>query len=81
MPAKLKRSFFTHRWVVTDASTPTGRDRGQSRISWKQALCYLGVHGWVTATNDDGERYLKCRRCGKFGGTPGSFNWVPNRTR
>jgi hypothetical protein len=44
----------------------------------KHLLCYVGLHRWVTAVNE-GERYLKCRWCDKYGGSPGSFNWVPNR--
>jgi hypothetical protein len=30
----------------------------------KNLWCRLGRHAWVDATNDDGERYRECRRCG-----------------
>ena len=39
----------------------------------KKLRCMLGLHNWVTAVNE-GERYLKCRDCGKYGGSPGSLS-------
>jgi hypothetical protein len=38
----------------------------------KKLRCLLGFHRWVT-TVTEGERYLKCRDCGKYG-SPGSFS-------
>jgi hypothetical protein len=35
----------------------------------KKLRCYLGFHRWVTAVTG-GERYLRCRDCGKYGGEP-----------
>lgn len=34
----------------------------------KRLGCYLGVHDFVTATVGE-ERFLRCRHCGKYGGT------------
>ena len=39
-----------------------------SEIPHKRVRCYLGVHDFVTATVGD-ERFLRCRHCGKYGGT------------
>jgi hypothetical protein len=33
----------------------------------KKLLCYLGKHRWQRLRNEDGDFYLKCRDCGKFG--------------
>jgi hypothetical protein len=38
----------------------------------KKLRCLLGLHNWVTKVNE-GERYLACRDCGKYGGSPGSM--------
>ncbi len=56
------------------------RDCGTVGRRRKTVLCHVGLHSWVTAVNE-GEHYLECRRCGRYGGSPGSFNWVPNRNR
>jgi hypothetical protein len=37
----------------------------------KRLRCRLGFHRWITAVSD-GERFLRCRYCGKFGGRPPS---------
>jgi len=66
--------------MLENRSTVVCRDCGYSRSRRKTALCYLGFHKWV-AVATAGEHYLECRRCGKYGGSPGSFNWVPNRNR
>jgi len=39
----------------------------------KKLRCRLGLHNWVTRVNE-GERYLACRDCGKYGGAPGSLS-------
>ena len=39
----------------------------------KKLRCALGFHHWVTYVTE-GESYLKCRDCGKYGGSPGSFS-------
>ncbi len=36
----------------------------------KKLRCLLGLHNWVPKVNE-GERYLACRDCGKYGGTGG----------
>ena len=33
----------------------------------KPLLCRLGVHSWQTLRNDENQRYVTCRRCGKDG--------------
>ena len=35
----------------------------------KKISCLLGLHNWKTFVSD-GESYLKCPHCGKYGGTP-----------
>jgi hypothetical protein len=32
-------------------------------------LCRLSVHRWMTRHNDEGQKYVTCRRCGKDGTT------------
>jgi hypothetical protein len=32
-------------------------------------LCRLSVHRWLTRHNDEGQKYVTCRRCGKDGTT------------
>jgi hypothetical protein len=27
--------------------------------------CKVGMHNWLKKTNDEGDRYLECSRCGK----------------
>ena len=45
-------------------------DPGPSpEVAHKRAACYLGLHAWAPATTA-GARYLRCKYCGKFGGTP-----------
>jgi len=39
----------------------------------KKLRCRLGLHNWTTRVNE-GERYLACRDCGKYGGAPGSLS-------
>jgi hypothetical protein len=39
----------------------------------KKLRCVLGFHRWVSYVTE-GESYLKCRDCGKYGGSPGSFS-------
>ncbi len=34
-------------------------------MAGKSMLCRLGLHSWENKTNDEGERYIECRRCGK----------------
>ena len=38
-------------------------------VAHKRAACYVGLHDWAPATTA-GARYLRCRHCGKYGGTP-----------
>jgi hypothetical protein len=33
-------------------------------------LCRLGLHRWTTVVGFEGDRYLQCRRCGRYGGEP-----------
>lgn len=41
----------------------------------KKLRCLIGLHDWVVKVND-GERYLACRDCGKYGGDhPGFSVW------
>ena len=35
------------------------------RKAGKSLFCRLGVHRWEDKVNDDGERYVECRRCGQ----------------
>jgi hypothetical protein len=43
---------------------------GEGRhVTVKRLRCRLGFHRWVTAATE-GERYLTCRDCGKYGGEP-----------
>jgi hypothetical protein len=35
----------------------------------KKIRCLLGIHNYKTVVTE-GESYLKCRHCGKYGGTP-----------
>lgn len=35
----------------------------------KKIRCLLGLHNWKTFVTD-GESYLKCADCGRYGGTP-----------
>ena len=45
-------------------------DPGPSpEVAHKRAACYLGLHAWAPATTA-GARYLRCKYCGKYGGTP-----------
>lgn len=38
--------------------------------------CRLGFHAWVIRTNDTGERYEECRRCGEVGtDMPQGLGW------
>jgi hypothetical protein len=30
-------------------------------------LCRFGMHSWENRRNDEGQRYVTCRRCGKDG--------------
>jgi hypothetical protein len=48
----------------------------------KPLLCRLGIHSWEDHRNDEGQRYVTCRRCGRdgdkitlndYGDTGGSF--------
>jgi hypothetical protein len=39
----------------------------------KDWRCRLGWHRWVKQTNDDGQQYLVCARCGKYDDVP----WRP----
>ena len=36
----------------------------------KKIRCLLGFHNWKTFVTE-GESYLKCPDCGKYGGSPG----------
>jgi hypothetical protein len=38
-------------------------------VTVKKLRCYLGFHRWVTSVTE-GERYLTCRDCRKYGGEP-----------
>jgi len=38
----------------------------------KKLRCWLGLHNWTTIVSED-SRYLACRDCGKYGGSPGSL--------
>ena len=45
-------------------------DPGPSpEVAQKRAACYVGLHSWAPATTA-GARYLRCKYCGKYGGTP-----------
>lgn len=48
----------------------------------KRVRCYLGFHKWVTA-GGDGERYLACKYCKKYGSSPshGPFTYGGSRER
>ncbi len=39
-----------------------------SETQHKRLRCYVGVHAFVTATAGE-ERFLRCKHCGKYGGT------------
>jgi hypothetical protein len=39
-----------------------------SETPHKRLACHLGIHEFVTATAGD-ERFLRCKHCGKYGGT------------
>ena len=76
MPCRLGR----HAWVRQRDKTWACRRCGKARRSRKTVFCFIGLHDWAVFVTE-GERYLKCDRCGKYGGSPGSFNWVPNRNQ
>ena len=82
MAERLRCRVGRHLWYW-DADAPekqTCLHCHATRRQQKTALCYLGLHDWIPFVHD-GARYLACRRCGHYGGDPGSFNWVPNRNR
>jgi hypothetical protein len=47
---------------------------GVTRHRRKTLRCRLGSHHWVSVSNE-GEQYLECGRCGRYGGVPASFSW------
>ena len=52
------------------AARVSHRSPGQSQeVAHKRAGCYVGLHAWASATTA-GARYLRCKYCGKYGGTP-----------
>ena len=52
------------------AARVSDRSPGPSpELAHKRAACYVGLHAWAPATTA-GARYLRCKYCGKFGGTP-----------
>lgn len=61
-------SWRANEWARIHPANP----EPEGRIM-KKLRCVLGFHRWVTAVTA-GERYLKCRDCGKYGGVPGSFS-------
>lgn len=74
MTATLGCRAGRHRWVQDDRSTLVCRRCGLVRRRRKTLLCRLGSHHWVSVTNE-GQRYLECARCGRYGGVPASFSW------
>jgi hypothetical protein len=40
-----------------------GRTNAAMRLT--RVLCVVGMHRWQWLKTDDGERYRRCRRCGK----------------
>ena len=80
MAKRLGCRFGRHRWMSERDGRIVCRDCRVLGRRRKTLLCYLGLHNWI-AVSKAGARYLECRRCGQYGGDPGSFNWVPNRNR
>ena len=51
----------------------SSQHRKRKEANVKKLRCLLGLHNWVVKVNE-GERYLACRDCGKYGGSPGSLS-------
>lgn len=47
----------------------SGAARGREDGLVKKLRCLLGLHNWKTFVTE-GESYLKCPDCGKYGGSP-----------
>jgi hypothetical protein len=80
MADRIRCRLGRHRWVQERRTGIVCRDCGVASRRRKTVLCRLGLHNWIPVSKA-GARYLECRRCGHYGGDPGSFNWVPNRNR
>ena len=53
----------------------TSHDGGSPRTR-RSLRCLLGFHSWSTMSNDAGERYSVCERCGKADEwTPTGLGW------
>ncbi|MGZ4390006.1 MAG: hypothetical protein ACXVZL_11565 [Gaiellaceae bacterium] len=74
MTATLACRVGRHHWMQQDRSTLVCRRCGAVRPRRKTLRCYLGSHHWVSVTNE-GQHYLECARCGRYGGGPASFSW------
>jgi class 3 adenylate cyclase len=71
-----------HLWVLQDEEHFTCLHCKKTRSRRKRLLCYLGLHNWILMhkpmhmIDKADERYLACRHCGKYGGSPGQ-PWIP----
>lgn len=53
------------RWSVVlwrFTATPDPREVTMNKKSWR---CRLGLHRFVVMWNEDNQRYMRCRRCGR----------------
>lgn len=51
------------------------RTEAPPEVPHKRVECYLGLHDFVTATSGN-ERFLRCKHCGKYGGTGVGGVWT-----
>jgi len=51
------------------------RTEALPEVPHKRVECYLGLHDFVTATSGN-ERFLRCKHCGKYGGTGVGGVWT-----
>ncbi|YAK89438.1 hypothetical protein ACUUMA_03375 [Paenarthrobacter nitroguajacolicus] len=62
------------KWPRVEHDEACSAGFGMESVMLKKLMCKLNLgHDWHAEHTEDGSRYLRCRRCGKYddGGDPG----------